>query len=67
MKNSRSLWQSSYYISEEPTSMKPNEVVPHTEEPESDAVERNSLLPDFSDIDEVRKAFVMSELINRKY
>ena len=29
--------------------------------------ENEALLPDFTNIDEVRKAFVFSEIINRKY
>ena len=29
--------------------------------------ETSELLPDFTDIDEVRKAFVANEIFNRKY
>lgn len=66
MKNNRSLWQTRSYIPE-PTLLEPNGVASNTEKEENEAAEHNPLLPDFSDIDEVRKAFVMSELINRKY
>ncbi len=29
--------------------------------------ETSELLPDFTDIDEVRKAFIANEILNRKY
>ncbi len=65
MKNNRSLWQTRSYIPE-PNSSEPNGRASNTEKQEN-AAEQNPLLLDFSDMDEVRKAFVMSELINRKY
>ena len=45
----------------------PNAGASNTDTQENEAAESNPLLPDFSDIDEVRKAFVMSELLNRRY
>jgi len=66
MKNNRSLWQTRSYIPE-PTLSEPNAGASNTDTQENEAAESNPLLPDFSDIDEVRKAFVMSELLNRKY
>lgn len=35
--------------------------------PITEVEEQESLLPDFSDIQEVKKAFIANEILNRKY